>query len=132
MDISGAQLNSAVLDAVSAQPQTAPQNNRPSPSSAQKPVSTEVTLSRDARDRAAQPAPQPTEAATAANVTSNPVQAPAEAQPTQGQDAESRAVQARESDARAQQANPAVQAQANAPTYTARVAAQSYSSVSNF
>jgi len=132
MDISGAQLNSAVLDAVSAQAQPVAQNNRPAPAPTQQQPSTEVSLSRDARERAAQLATAQQAAPAAENVTSNPVQPINESQSPREESAENTAVQARESEAPQQQANAAVKAQETAPTYTARIAAQSYISVSNF
>jgi hypothetical protein len=133
MDISSAQSNATLLDAVSAQTQQVSQSNRPttSPPVAQQQPSAEVTLSRDARERANQPpaAPQP----ATSNVGSNPVQEANKAQPAANEKpSETSAAQTRENQNREQQANAALQAQAVAPTYTARLAAQSYTNVSNF
>lgn len=132
MAISGAQLNSAALDAVSAQVQPAVQNNRAAPAPAQQQQSTEVNLSRDARERAAQASSGSQQPPAATNVSSNPVQAPVPAQAPREESSENPVVQARENESREQQANAVVQAQSTATTYTARVAAQSYTSVSNF
>lgn len=131
MDISGAQINSAVLDAVSAQAQPAAQNNRPAPAPAQQQPSAEVTLSRDARERATQTSPE-RQPPAAANVSSNPVQAPDQAQSAHEESSKNTTTQARENESHEQQANVAIQAQTTAATYTARIAAQSYTSVSNF
>lgn len=132
MDISGAQLNSAVLDAVSAQAQPATQSNRPAPAApAKQQPSTEVTLSRDARERAVQTSPEPQPSA-APTESRNPVQAPDEAPTAQEESNNNPTVQARENNASEKQSDAAVQAQTTAATYTARVAAQSYTSVSNF
>lgn len=133
MDVSSAQSNSTLLDVVAAQAQQVAQNSRPvtTPATQQQP-STEVTLSRDARERANQPPPAQQPAATATNVSNNPVQAPNSAQPASEESSETAAAQSRESENREQQANVAVQAQTVAPTYTARLAAQSYTNVSNF
>lgn len=130
MDISGTQLSGAILDAVAAQ-QPPAQNNRPAPAPAQQQPSTEVTLSRDARERIAQNTVAQ-QAPAAENASNNPVQPANEAQSSRDESGEDTAVQAREIEARRQQANVAVKAQENATTYSARVAAQSYVSVSNF
>lgn len=130
MDISGTQLSGAILDAVAAQAQPPAQNSRPAPAPAQQP-STEVTLSRDARERIAQNTVAQ-QAPAAENVSNNPVQPANEAQSAREESGEDAAVQAREIESRRQQANVAVRAQENASTYSARVAAQSYVSVSNF
>ena len=132
MDISGAQLNSAVLDAVSAQAQPAAQNNRPAPAPSQPQPSAEVSLSRDARERAAQVATAQQAIPATENVTNNPVRPASEIQSPREESGENPAVQARETEAPRPTANAAVQAQETAPTYTARIAAQSYISVSNF
>jgi hypothetical protein len=118
-----------VLDAVSAQP--AAQNNRPAPAPAPQQPSTEVTLSRDARERTAQNTTAQ-QAPAAENVSNNPVRPANETQSSREESGENTAVQARERESRQQQANVAVKAQENAATYTARIAAQSYVSVSNF
>lgn len=133
MDISGTQTNSTLLDAVAAQAQPAAQNSRPASAPVQSQASSEVTLSRDARERANQP-PSPIEqfAEKTANVSNNPVQAPGQTQPASEDLRETIAAQSRENENREQQSNVAVQTQATAPTYTARIAAQSYTSVSNF
>ena len=129
MDISGAQLNSAAISAYNAQLQTGTQQNQqsrpaePPAATPSQPAKAEVTLSREGRERATQPeqpAPQPV-------VTSAPsVQSSSEAQPAQEERA---AAQAREAQVR-QQATRADQL--STTSYTARIAAQSYYSVSNF
>ncbi len=133
MDISGTQSNSTLLDAVAAQAQPVAQNNRPAPAPVQSQASSEVTLSRDARERANQPPAQIEQSAEkTVNVADNPVQASGEAQAASEDSRETAAAQSRENENREQQSNVAIQAQATAPTYTARIAAQSYTSVSNF
>ncbi len=129
MEVSSTQLSGAILDAVAAQTPPAPQSNRPAP--AQQPPSTEVTLSRDARERIAQ-STVAQQAPAAENVTKNPVQPANEAPSSQEETGGNAAVQAQEIESRRQQANVAVKAQENAATYSARVAAQSYVNVSNF
>ncbi len=128
MDVSGSKLNSAVLDAASAQVQTAAKPNRPAPNPVQQP-SAEVTLSRDARDRAAQAAASQQQPA-AANVAKNPVQPTSETQAPREESRENTAVKARENESRQQQSENAA-TQSNTPSYSARVAAQSYARVSN-
>jgi len=92
-----------------------------------------VTLSRDARERANQPPAQIEQSVEKiVNATDNQVQASGQAQAAGEDSRETVAAQSRENENREQQSNVAIQAQATAPTYTARIAAQSYTSVSNF
>ncbi len=131
MDISGTQLSAAILDEVAAQTKV------PVPSSQQSPVpnrnqpSTEVTLSRDARERLAQNAVAQ-QSPAAINASSNPVQPTNESSSSGDDSNEKSAIQAREIESRQQQASSSAKAQENATTYTARVAAQNYVSVSNY
>lgn len=126
MEISGAQLNNAVLDAVSAQGRPAVQESRQAPAPQPNQASAEVSLSRDARERAAQaqnaqPIPTP-------QAGQNPVESVStRSEPVR----ESRSTQAGENESRPKQPAPAVQAQNNAPTYTAKVAEQNYTRVSD-
>ncbi|MCX7628574.1 MAG: hypothetical protein N2Z69_09245 [Methylophilaceae bacterium] len=129
MDISGAQLNSAVISAYNnAQLQVAMQQNRQAAPPVPQPraTATEVSLSRDGREQAARG-----DQATARDVQAAPAR-PAEAsmsdttrQSVVSRSAEGRSVPPREA------SPPPVQVQPQGASYTARVASQSYFSVSN-
>jgi superfamily II RNA helicase len=137
MDISGAQLNSAAINAYNTQLQETPrQNNRqaaPAPLSQQAP-GTEVSLSADARDRAAQndlsPPVQPASSSQDSSATESSLAQQASGR-QQERSVEDRASQAREADARRQQTQSS-QLEASASTYAARVAVQNYSRIADF